>query len=114
LIADYGGEAVGLGFIEVKTEPTGELIGYLANWGVSTDFQGKGVGMKLLDKAVSILKKMGAEAVRINFGYDVNQKLFEHVVNDMGFKPVAITCEKILRKVGENNQEQSPGYERED
>ncbi|HMF29863.1 MAG TPA: GNAT family N-acetyltransferase, partial [Candidatus Lokiarchaeia archaeon] len=110
LIAEIGGEVVGLGFIEVKTEPTGELIGHLANWGIAKEFMKKGVGGKLLEKAVSILKKMGADAVRINFGYDVNEKLLNHVVNDLGFKPVAIVCEKkIMKKSGDKAKKQYPG-----
>jgi len=95
LIAEATGEVVGLGFIEVKTEPTGEIVGYLSNWGVAKAYLGKGIGGQLMEKAVSILQKMGADAVRINFGYDVNPKLLEHVAK-IGFKPVAIACERKI------------------
>ena len=97
LIAELDGIVVGLGFIEVKTEPTGEKIGYLSNWGVAKEYLGKGVGVKLMEKAVNILQKMNAESIRINFGYDVNKKLLDHVIS-MGFKPVSIACEKIIKK----------------
>ncbi len=104
LIAELDGSVVGLGFIEVKTEPTGEKIGYLSNWGVAKEFLGKGVGVKLMEKALSILQKMNADAIRINFGYDVNKKLLDHVVS-MGFQPVAIACEKIAKKAAGSGQD---------
>ncbi len=104
LIAELDGTIVGLGFIEVKTEPTGEKIGYLSNWGVAKKYLGKGVGVKLMEKALSILQKMNADAIRINFGYDVNKKLLDHVVS-MGFTPVAIACEKIAKKAAGTRQD---------
>ena len=103
LIAEIDGVVVGLGFIEVKTEPTGEKIGYLSNWGVAKEYLGKGVGVKLMEKAFSILQKMSADAIRINFGYDVDKKLVDHVVS-MGFMPLMIACEKIVKKAGVNGQ----------
>ncbi len=104
LIAELEGAVVGLGFIEVKTEPTGEKIGYLSNWGVAKEYLGKGVGAKLMEKALSILQKMNADAIRINFGYDVNKKLLNHVVS-MGFTPVAIACEKSVKKETKHGQD---------
>ncbi len=104
LIAELDGTIVGLGFIEVKTEPTGEKIGYLSNWGVAKEYLGKGVGVKLMEKALSILQKMNADAIRINFGYDVNKKLLDHVTS-MGFTPVAIACEKIAKKAAGTRQD---------
>ncbi len=104
LIADRDGAVMGLGFIEVKTEPTGEKIGYLSNWGVAKEFLGKGVGAKIMEKALSILQKMNVDAIRINFGYDVNKKLLDHVIS-MGFQPVAIACEKIVKKAEESGQD---------
>ncbi len=104
LIAELDGAVVGLGFIEVKTEPTGEKVGYLSNWGVAKEYLGKGVGVKLMEKALTILQKMNADAIRINFGYDVNKKLLNHIVS-MGFQPVAIVCEKIAKKRGGSGQD---------
>ncbi len=97
IIAEMGGVVVGMGFIEIKTDPTGFKIGFLAHWGVSKDHLHKGVGRKLLDKAIAIMSRMGVHGIRINFGYDVNPRILRHV-QSQGFKPVSIAVEKFLQK----------------
>lgn len=97
LIAELSGAVVGMGFLEVKTDPTGAKVGFLQNWGVAKEHHHKGVGRKLLDRAIVILEKMGVQAIRINFGYGINTKVLYHV-QSQGFKPYAITVEKVLNK----------------
>ncbi len=97
IIAEIQGVIVGMGFIEIKTDPTGFKVGFLAHWGVAKAHHHKGVGRKLLDKAIAIMSRMGVQAIRINFGYDVNPRILRHV-ESQGFKPVSIAVEKFLKK----------------
>ncbi|HMF31614.1 MAG TPA: GNAT family N-acetyltransferase, partial [Candidatus Lokiarchaeia archaeon] len=95
LIAEIDGEVVGMGFIEVRAEPTGELMGYLSSWGVAKEYHRRGIGEKLLGKAVTILSGLNVDAIRLNFSYDVSRNLLERV-SWAGFKPNSILCEKTL------------------
>ncbi len=97
IIAELQGEVVGMGFIEIKTDPTGFKVGFLAHWGVAKAHHHQGVGRKLLDKAIAIMSRMGVQAIRINFGYDVNPRILRHV-QSQGFRPVSIAVEKFLKK----------------
>ncbi len=97
IIAEIQGVVVGMGFIEIKTDPTGFKVGFLAHWGVAKAHHHRGVGRKLLDKAIAIMSRMGVQAIRINFGYDVNPRILKHV-QSLGFKPVTIAVEKFLTK----------------
>ncbi len=97
IIAEMEGMVVGMGFIEIKTDPAGFKVGFLAHWGVAKAHLHKGVGRKLLDKAIAIMSRMGVQAIRINFGYDVNPRILRHV-QSQGFKPVSIAVEKFLQK----------------
>ncbi|OLS15109.1 MAG: hypothetical protein RBG13Loki_1244 [Promethearchaeota archaeon CR_4] len=97
LIAEMAGAVVGMGFIEVKTDPTGTKVGFLQNWGIAKEYHHKGVGRKLLDRAINIMEKMGVQVIRINFGYDINPKVLQHV-QTQGFNPTSIMVEKVLKK----------------
>ncbi len=107
IIAEMQGVVVGMGFIEIKTDPTGFKVGFLAHWGVAKAHHHKGVGRKLLDKAIAIMSRMGVQAIRINFGYDVNPRILRHI-QSQGFKPVSIAVEKFLQKaeIAEESKEE--------
>src|SRR4030043_138152 len=66
LIAEIASQVVGMGFAEIKKEPTGELIGYLSNWGVLKKYHHRGIGEEILKRAVAILESLNVDVIRLN------------------------------------------------
>jgi hypothetical protein len=86
-------EVIGMGMIEASKNTLGQYIGYLEHWAITKDFIGKHVGKILADKAIQILRSWGCESIRINLGYDAQEKLFK-VFGNAGFIPITIVLER--------------------
>ncbi|MHA1644661.1 MAG: GNAT family N-acetyltransferase [Candidatus Freyarchaeota archaeon] len=96
LVAEEDGKIIGLGMIEARLEPSGEMFGYLYNWVVDPEHQGRGVGRKLAERALEILEKIGVDKIRINVGMKDKERI-SRLVGPMGFKPVFVTFEKEVK-----------------
>ncbi|MHA1606801.1 MAG: GNAT family N-acetyltransferase [Candidatus Freyarchaeota archaeon] len=88
---------VGMGMVEARLEPTGQLVGYLTNWIVDKSYRDKGVGRMLAETAIDILTRIGVDLVRVNVGMNVLDKLSEKL-KKIGFNPVYVVFEKELKK----------------
>ena len=92
LVAEENDKIIGMGMIEARLEPSGIMVGYLYNWIVDPDYQGKGVGRILADKALEILSKIGVDIIRINVGMKDKDRIAK-LVCPIGFEPVFVTFE---------------------
>ncbi|MEM3526526.1 MAG: GNAT family N-acetyltransferase [Candidatus Jordarchaeaceae archaeon] len=97
LVAEEDGKIIGMGMIEARLEPSGIMVGYLYNWIVDPEHQGKGVGRLLADKALEILEKIGVDKIRINVGMKDKDRIAK-LVCPLGFNPVFVTFEKEIEK----------------
>ncbi|MEM2134187.1 MAG: GNAT family N-acetyltransferase [Candidatus Jordarchaeaceae archaeon] len=97
LVAEEKDKIVGMGMIEARLEPSGAMVGYLYNWIVDPDYQGRGIGRMLADKALEILQKIGVDKIRINVGLKDKDRIAKLVV-PLGFEPVFITFEMDVKK----------------
>ncbi|WXG40036.1 MAG: GNAT family N-acetyltransferase [Candidatus Freyarchaeum deiterrae] len=97
LVAEEDDKILGMGMIEARLEPSGIMVGYLYNWIVDPNQQGKGVGRILADKALEILGKIGVDKIRINVGMKDRDRISK-LVSPMGFDPVFITFEMEVKK----------------
>ncbi len=97
LVAEEEDNIIGMGMIEARLEPSGEMVGYLNNWIVDPESQGKGVGRILAEKALEILRKIGVDKIRINVGMRDKDRI-ARLVCPMGFDPVFITFEVEVKK----------------
>jgi ribosomal protein S18 acetylase RimI-like enzyme len=97
LVAEENDKILGMGMIEARLEPSGIMVGYLYNWIVDPDYQGKGVGRMLADRALEILGKIGVDKIRINVGMKDKDRMAK-LVCPMGFDPVFITFEMEVQK----------------
>ena len=97
LVAEENGKIIGMGMIEARLEPSGVMVGYLYNWIVDPDHQGRGVGRKLAEKALEILEKIGVDKIRINVSMKDKERI-SRLVCPMGFKPVFVTFEKEVKR----------------
>jgi ribosomal protein S18 acetylase RimI-like enzyme len=97
LVAEENDKIIGMGMIEARLEPSGIMVGYLYNWIVDPDHQGKGVGRILADKALEILEKIGVDIIRINVGMKDKDRIAK-LVCPIGFEPVFITFEMEAKK----------------
>jgi len=97
LIAEYKptGQVIGMGMLEAVKNNLGQYIGYLDNWATKKEFIGKRVGEVLAERAISILKSWGCDAIRINLGYNADEKLIANFAR-VGFKPLLIVLEQRL------------------
>ncbi|MEM1659214.1 MAG: GNAT family N-acetyltransferase [Candidatus Jordarchaeales archaeon] len=89
------GRVVGMGIIEARLEPTGQLVGYLTNWVVDKEYRDKGVGKMLAEAAVEILSKLKVDVIRVNVGLRFVDKLSKRL-EKLGFNPVYVVFEKRL------------------
>ncbi|MGQ9720812.1 MAG: GNAT family N-acetyltransferase [Candidatus Jordarchaeum sp.] len=97
LVAEEEDKIIGMGMIEARLEPSGEMVGYLNNWIVDPEHQGRGVGRILAEKALEILEKIGVDKIRINVGMRDKDRIAK-LVCPMGFDPVFITFEMETKK----------------
>ena len=97
LVAEENDKIIGMGMIEATLDPSGVMVGYLFNWIVDPDHQGKGVGRVLAEKALEILEKIGVDKIRINVGMKDKDRI-ARLVCPMGFDPVFITFEMEVKK----------------
>lgn len=97
LVAEESTNIIGMGMIEARIEPSGEMVGYLSNWIVDPDHQGRGIGRMLAEKALEILQKIGVDKIRINVGLKDKDRI-ARLVCPMGFDPVFITFEMEVKK----------------
>lgn len=89
------GKVVGMGIIEARLEPTGQLVGYLTNWVVDKKYRDKGVGKKLAEAAIEILSKLKVDVIRVNVGMRFVDKLSNRL-EKLGFTPIYVVFEKKL------------------
>ncbi len=89
------GRVVGMGIVEARLEPTGQLVGYLTNWVVDKDYRDKGVGRMLAEAAIDILSKLKVDVIRVNVGMKSFDKLSGRL-EKLGFNPVYVVFEKKL------------------
>jgi len=105
IAADEDDKCIGMAFIEVRTKPTGQYYqyhprtdkyGYITNVVVDKKWRGKGVGTKLIKKAIEELTKVGIEIIRVNVREDaeIAKKLYEK----LGFKESYIVMEYEVKK----------------
>ncbi|MFB0560932.1 MAG: GNAT family N-acetyltransferase [Candidatus Lokiarchaeia archaeon] len=97
LVAEEDDKIIGMGMIEARLDPSGVMVGYLFNWIVDPDYQGKGVGRVLAEKALEILEKIGVDKIRVNVGMKDKDRI-ARLVCPMGFDPVFITFEMEVKK----------------
>ncbi len=97
LLAEESDKIIGMGMIEARIEPSGEMVGYLNNWIVDPAHQGRGIGRMLAEKALEILQKIGVDKIRINVGLKDKDRI-ARLVCPMGFDPVFITFEMEVKK----------------
>lgn len=103
LIAELEGTVVGMGFIEVKREETGEKVGFLVKWGVKKDYIGRGIGKKLFSRAIKILEKMGVDRVQINLATDASPGLIK-LLESVGFKKTYLAMQRVIQKKGKDKK----------
>ncbi|MEM2146603.1 MAG: GNAT family N-acetyltransferase [Candidatus Jordarchaeaceae archaeon] len=101
LVAEEDGKIIGMGMIEARLEPSGIMVGYLYNWIVDPEYQGRGVGRLLADKALEILEKIGVDKIRINVGMKDKDRISK-LVCPLGFNPVYVTLEMETKKKEKN------------
>lgn len=101
LVAEKDGKIIGMGMIEARLEPSGIMVGYLHNWIVDPEYQGRGVGRLLADKALEILEKIGVDKIRINVGMKDKDRISK-LVCPLGFNPVYVTFEMETKKKEKN------------
>ncbi|MBS7288866.1 MAG: GNAT family N-acetyltransferase [Candidatus Freyarchaeota archaeon] len=89
------GKVVGMGIIEARLEPTGQLVGYLTNWVVDKKYRDKGVGKMLAEAAIEILSKLKVDVIRVNVGMHFVDKLSKRL-EKLGFTPIYVVFEKKL------------------
>jgi len=93
IAADEDDHCFGMAFVEVRTKPTGQYYqhhprtdkyGYITNVVVDEKWRGKGIGEKLIRKAIEELKNAGIEIIRINVRENATEA--KNLYRKIGFK----------------------------
>ena len=90
IVAEINGGIVGFGSAEVKDKE-----GRLALLYIKKKFRRKGVGKKLTEERMKWLKKKGAK--KVSAGMLINNKASRKNLDKIGFKPISIKLEKVLK-----------------
>jgi len=95
LISESSDKITGMAFINIATDETGLVIGYLENIIVHPDFRAQGFGKALLMRAIEILNVMNVDKIRVMAHLEVKNylKIFE----DVGFHMAASIMELRLQ-----------------
>ncbi|MFX1451235.1 MAG: GNAT family N-acetyltransferase [Promethearchaeota archaeon] len=95
IVADDSEEIIGMVLVDIGRDPySGQILGQIYNFIIESDYRTKGIGSKLIEKALDYCRKKKVSLVRVNARRDVKAaiKLYEK----FGFSESFIVMEQEL------------------
>ena len=97
-VAVHGDEVVGSIFCDILRDPTGCQYGYISNIMVKDEWRGKGIGKKLLEKAIHYLTLTGVPRIWANVREQTKEMV--HLFEKNDFKRKFATYELVTPPYG--------------